>query len=60
MIPHTRFAPSRREFISQSAAGFGGLALSFLLQQELMRAEPPALSALSIPRNRLCLPKPSR
>ena len=39
MIPHTRFARSRREFIAESAAGFGGLALSFLLQQDLLRAD---------------------
>jgi len=38
-LPHTRFARSRREFIAESAAGFGGLALSFLLQQDLLRAE---------------------
>ena len=30
-LPHVRFARSRREFIAESAAGFGGLALSFLL-----------------------------
>ena len=37
--PHVRFARSRREFIAESAAGFGGLALSFLLQQDLLRAD---------------------
>ena len=39
MIHHIRFARSRREFIAESAAGFGGLALSFLLQQDLLRAD---------------------
>ena len=37
--PHVRFARNRREFIAESAAGFGGLALSFLLQQDLLRAD---------------------
>ena len=36
---HVRFAKSRREFIGQSAAGFGGLALSFLLQRDLIMAD---------------------
>jgi hypothetical protein len=36
---HIRLAKSRREFIGQSAAGFGGLALSFLLQRDQMMAD---------------------
>lgn len=34
--PHFRPAVSRREFLTRAGAGFGGLALSFMLAQEAM------------------------
>src|SRR6266480_4164851 len=37
--PHVRIPRSRREFICQSAGGFGGMALAFLLQRDILRAD---------------------
>src|SRR5262249_40512826 len=36
--PHVRLPRSRREFICQTGAGFGGMALAFLLQRDLLAA----------------------
>ncbi len=36
---HICIPRSRREFICQSVAGFGGMALAFLLQRDILRAE---------------------
>ena len=36
---HIRFPRSRREFICQAGAGFGGLALAFLLQRDIAQAD---------------------
>ena len=36
---HVRIPRSRREFICQSAGGFGGMALAFLLQRDILRAD---------------------
>ncbi len=35
-MPHFRPAVSRREFLTRAGAGFGSLALSFMLAQEAM------------------------
>jgi hypothetical protein len=47
---HVRFPKSRREFICESAAGFGGLALSFLLQRDFMLADTPKIVNPLAPR----------
>src|SRR5439155_26952884 len=36
---HVRIPRSRREFVCQSAAGFGGMALAFLLQRDIIQAD---------------------
>src|SRR5436309_12050812 len=36
---HVRIPRSRREFICQSAGGFGGMALAFLLHRDILRAD---------------------
>src|SRR5688572_5112840 len=45
MAEHFPIAPSRREFFSESFCGFGGLALSALLQRELVAA--PVINPLA-------------
>jgi len=46
-MPSSHYKPvesSRRDFLKYSGAGFGSLALSFLLGQESVQAQPAALS----------------
>lgn len=45
-IPHRIAAHSRREFLQKAGAGFGGLALSYLLSRDSALAESVAVSPL--------------
>src|SRR5881394_2493524 len=49
LIPHHELLYTRRDFLLRAGAGFGGLALSFLLHQENAHAstEPSAANPLS-------------
>ena len=47
---------SRRNFLFDSAMGFGGIALSSLLTREAVASNPQ--SAIQTPQS--CLPKPKR
>ncbi len=57
MKSHLPFAHSRREFLSQSANGFGALALSSLLNQEVT-ANPQSASQTPQLQNPLAAQKP--
>jgi hypothetical protein len=47
MKPHIPFATSRREFLTQSANGFGALAFSSLLAREAQANDQPLLNPLA-------------
>src|SRR6516165_7913873 len=45
LIPHVEYLRNRRDFLLQAGGGFGALALTYLLQDNRLFADPPAADA---------------